>query len=174
MNVIPDRVVLEYQLRNDDMQKIATMSDDFDQAARGCASALGCGAEITTFCGYMPTKEDQDLGKIYAGVVNDFFAPDATIRTDGFATGSTDMGDVSMIMPALHGYCPGFGGTAHGADFFVADEDVAYIQSAKIAAAMAVRLLCDDAAAARPIAAKKASMLSVEGYKALVRQIERR
>ena len=84
------------------------------------------------------------------------------------------MGDVSMIMPALHGYCPGFGGTAHGADFFVADEDVAYIQSAKIAAAMAVRLLCDDAAAARPIAAKKASMLSVEGYKALVRQIERR
>ena len=173
VNVIPDRVVLEYQLRNDDMEKIASMSADFDQAARGCASALGCGAEIATFCGYMPTKEDQDIGKVYAGVVNEFFDPDAKVRTDGFSAGSTDMGDVSTILPALHGYCPGFGGTAHGCDFFVADEDVAYVRNAKIAAAMAVRLLCDDAAVARPIAAKKASLMSVEDYKAFVRRIER-
>ena len=174
VNVIPDKVVMEYQIRNDDMEKIAAMSADFDQAVRGCASALGCGADIATFCGYMPTKEDQDLGRVYAGVVNDYFDPDAKIRTDGFSAGSTDMGDVSTILPALHGYCPGMGGTAHGADFFVADEDVAYIRNAKIAAAMAVRLLCDGATLARPIAAKKASLMSVADYKAFVRRIEGR
>ena len=172
VNVIPDRAVLEYQLRNDDLGKIASMSADFDQAAQGCASALGCGAEIDTFCGYLPSKEDQDIGKVYAGVVHDFFDPDAKFRTDGFTEGSTDMGDVSTILPALHGFCPGFGGTGHGCDFFVADEDVAYVRNAKIAAAMAVRLLCDDAAVARPIAAKKASMMSVDDYRAFVQKIE--
>ncbi len=173
VNVVPDKAAMEYQLRNDDMGKIAAMSADFDQAVRGCAAALGCGAEIATCSGYMPMKEDQDIGKIYADVVKDFFDPGANMRTDGFNPGCTDMGDVSTILPALHGYCPGLGGTIHGSDFFIADEDVAYVRSAKIAAAMAVRLLCEGAALAKPIAAKKASMMSVADYKAFVRRIER-
>ena len=61
-------------------------------------------------------------------------------------TGSTDMGDISQIMPAIHPYVGGATGLGHGADYVVRNYQLAVITAAKAMAATAVDLLADGAA----------------------------
>jgi hypothetical protein len=63
----------------------------------------------------------------------------------GHRGSSTDMGDVSMLIPALHAYSGGFACAPHTCDFLVTDPEKAYIDSAKLLAMDAVSLLADDA-----------------------------
>ena len=60
-------------------------------------------------------------------------------------TGSTDMGDISQIMPAIHPYVGGATGLGHGADYVVQDYQLAVITAAKAMAATVVDLLADGA-----------------------------
>jgi hypothetical protein len=62
---------------------------------------------------------------------------------------STDMGDLSHLMPALHPFAGGYRGTNHSRDFLVADEEMAYVLPAAMMAMTVVDLLHDDAGEAR-------------------------
>ena len=73
------------------------------------------------------------------------------VTESGHRSGSTDMGDISHVMPTLHPYMGGATGSGHGADYAIADPKVAYVEPAKQLALMAVDLLWDDAAGARDI-----------------------
>jgi len=84
--------------------------------------------------------------------------PDAPFTRGIYRPSSTDMGDVSMIIPSLHGYFRGFAGTAHTDDFLVSDPHQAYVDSAKMLALDAVDLLWGDAAAGKAAAAVKCPM----------------
>lgn len=69
----------------------------------------------------------------------------------GHRSGSTDMGDISHVMPALHPYMGGAAGSGHGADYAIADPGLAYVEPAKQLAIMAVDLLWGNAETAREI-----------------------
>lgn len=62
--------------------------------------------------------------------------------------GSSDMGDLSHVIPAIHPVAGGFCGNAHAKDFAICDEEMAYILPAKMMAATAIDLLWDGAAEA--------------------------
>jgi hypothetical protein len=51
-------------------------------------------------------------------------------KYDIYWSASTDMGDLSTIMPVVHPYAPGAVGTAHGNDYYVKDKEKACIMSA--------------------------------------------
>jgi metal-dependent amidase/aminoacylase/carboxypeptidase family protein len=72
-------------------------------------------------------------------------------RQIGHRAGSTDMGDLSMVMPVLHPYIGGATGSGHGADYKIVDATLAYVTQAKALAAMAVDLLADGARGAREV-----------------------
>ncbi len=169
VNIIPDTATLEYQLRAETLDKIKNLSAKFDRCVKGCASALGCHVDITTMHGYLPTITDPDLLTIYGDVVHSL-QPEVTVaEKQGFSTGSTDMGDVSQIIPAIHGTCKGARGTGHGISYGIDNPELAYIENAKILAGMAVELLYGDAESGKKIAARKPSMMSIEEYKDIVR-----
>jgi hypothetical protein len=92
----------------------------------------------------------------------------------GHRTGSTDMGDLSQIMPILHPFIGGARGTGHGADYAIADPELAYVGSAKLLASMAVDLLADGAAGAQKVLAGAKPPMTREGYLAFQRGIARR
>jgi len=73
------------------------------------------------------------------------------VTESGHRSGSTDMGDISHVMPTLHPYMGGATGGGHGADYAIADPKLAYVEPAKQLALMAVDLLWDDAGAAREV-----------------------
>src|SRR5260370_9295014 len=59
-------------------------------------------------------------------------------RPIGHRTGSTDMGDLSQVMPVLHPYVGGARGNGHGADFEIVDKPLPYLVTAKAPPAIAV------------------------------------
>ena len=69
------------------------------------------------------------------------------------STGSTDMGDLSRIMPTVQPYACGAKGTFHGNDFYIVDPERACVDAAKWQLAMAKRLLENGATLAKQIIA---------------------
>ena len=68
-----------------------------------------------------------------------------------WSTGSTDMGDVSCVMPALHPSIGGATGLEHSKEYFITDPVMACVGSAKVQAAILVRLLENEGAEAKRI-----------------------
>jgi len=86
---------------------------------------------------------------------------------------STDMGDVSHLMPTIESRAGGASGTGHGADYRIADPDVAYILPAKAAACTIIDLLVDGAAAAREIIDGFQAPMTKEQYLTFLRSQDR-
>ena len=61
------------------------------------------------------------------------------------------MGDVSQLMPCLHPYIRAASGAAHGAQWRIEDEQLAYVEPAKVMSGVLVDLLWDHGVLARKI-----------------------
>ncbi len=164
INVIPDDVRLAYQLRASSVEQLRAISRIFDNAMNGGALSVGAKAEIQTIPGYWAMYNDRDLYQLYrkiAGELNpdrkieDFISPEP---------GSTDMGDVSAIMPALHAFAPGQNGPGHSPDFSIHDLRTACVNMSKILAFLAIELLYGDAEAGKKLADRKKNCMSIPGY----------
>lgn len=172
VNVIPADVRLETYVRGASIEAIVAEARKVDRALKAGAMALGATVHIDTLPGYMPRLVSQDLVDIYRANV-------ATLAGEGawseprFGAGSTDMGDVSHIMPAIEAQARGCSGTGHGADYQVCDPDVAYIAPAKLAAMTIIDLLVDGAARARQIIDSYQAPMTKEEYLAYMRGIAR-
>jgi metal-dependent amidase/aminoacylase/carboxypeptidase family protein len=95
------------------------------------------------------------------------------VTETGHRSGSTDMGDISHVMPTLHPYMGGASGSGHGADFTIVDPKLAYLEPAKQLALMAVDMLWDDAKAAKEIMAGFKPRMTKEAYLSFQRGLAR-
>ena len=91
----------------------------------------------------------------------------------GHRTGSTDMGDVSHIMPVIHPYVVAAKGNAHGDDYVVEDYELAVLTGAKAMALTVVDLLSDGAQRARRIAGSYRAPMSKREYLSAMRGMYR-
>ncbi len=165
VNVIPDRSGLEYMLRAPTLEAVEELSRSFDRAMKGAAMAMGAAVEIKTSAGYMPLFNDLELSRIFIDLVKENITTDTEFRIKSvFAKSSTDMGDLSVIMPAVHCDIPGSSGSSHGKDYVIADKWKAYVDNAKLLALMAVELLYGDAGRGRAIAANREGKISIQDY----------
>ncbi|MBI4629663.1 MAG: amidohydrolase [Candidatus Rokubacteria bacterium] len=173
VNVIPGEVRLETYVRGRTVEAILDANKKVDRALRAGALALGASVEIETLPGYMPMTCDPIMGRHFKANAATLFGGEH-YREIGHRTGSTDMGDLSMVMPVLHPYIGGARGTGHGADYAIVDQPLAYLGPAKALAAMAVDLLADGAAGAREVLAAAKPPMTREQYLAFQRGIARR
>ena len=60
---------------------------------------------------------------------------------ESIGSGSTDMGDLSCVMPVVHPYAAGATGRSHGSDYQIADPVAACVGSAKLQLGMLLLLL---------------------------------
>ena len=89
-----------------------------------------------------------------------------------YSSGSTDMGDLSCIMPVVQPYAPGASGTSHGDDFYITDPELACIKNAKWQLAMIKLLLENHAERANKIISDfKPMFVSKEEYLAYVESL---
>ena len=78
--------------------------------------------------------------------------PEHTFVTrDTFWSASTDMGDLSCIMPVVHPCAGGEVGKAHGNDYYIADPVAACVDSAKLQVEMLYILLSNGAERAKEV-----------------------
>jgi amidohydrolase len=173
VNVIPADVRLETYVRGRSVEAILDAERKVDRALRAGALALGARVEIETLPGYLPLRCDPLMTRHFRASAETLFGAEH-YREIGHRTGSTDMGDLSQVMPALHPYIGGARGTGHGPDYAIVDPALAYLGPAKALAAMVVDLMADGAAGAREVLARAKPPMTREGYLAFQRQLARR
>ena len=173
VNVIPGEVRIETYVRGRTMEAILDAEKKVDRAFRAGALALGAAVEIETLPGYLPMTCDPTMTRQFEENAATLLGA-ASYRRIGHRTGSTDMGDLSQVMPILHPHMGGARGTGHAADWEIVDKPLAYLGPAKALAAMVVDLLAEGAAGAREVLAQARPPMTREGYLAFQRGLARR
>ncbi len=151
INIIPDDVRMEYQIRACRFGTIVDVSQKFDRALLGCASALDAKVEIQTLPGYLPMINTPELYELYLKHAYDVFGKPDSPGEPFLPAGSTDMGDVSFVVPAIHPCCPGADGVPHGVDFSVPDPGGTCSCMARTMLRMAAELLYGNAGNFEPL-----------------------
>jgi amidohydrolase len=168
VNVIPADVRLETYVRGASVDAIVAAAEKVDRALKGGAMALGATVEINTLPGYLPRIVSPELLAVYKGNAVALVG-ESEWWDSSFGAGSTDMGDVSHIMPAIETSAAGSSGTGHGADYAICDPETAYITPAKAAAMTLIDLLVDGAARARQVVDAYKPPMSKDEYLTFMR-----
>ena len=106
---------------------------------------------------------DQNQQEIYYQNAVSLVGEDDVVQSYVYMAGSTDMGDVSQIMPAYTHTQAAQSASAMD-DFLINDFELAIIVPAKVLAMTVIDLLADDAAKAKEIKAKCKPILTKEEY----------
>lgn len=172
VNVVPAEVCLETFVRGRTNNAIADAEKKVDRALKAGAVAVGAEVEIQTIPGYMPLINDPGMAEVFKSNAIAILGEEEYVE-GGHGTGSTDMGDVSHLMPALHPNIGGIAGTGHGADYEIVDKDLFYVTSAKLLAMTAIDLLSGHAETARDIIEKFKPEMTLDEYLAYQKRVFR-
>ena len=170
VNVIPNDARLETYVRARTVEAIEAAAVKVDRALTAGALALGARVEINTLPGYLPLFNDERLLALYRANFERDYAPEQW-HTREHGAGSTDMGDLSHIMPTIQPYAVGARGQGHGSDWAAADPYIHYVLPAKLMALTVVDLLADDAREARALLHGYQPRLSRAGYLAFMQRM---
>lgn len=163
VNNVPADVRMELYVRAKTMNAIDKTHKRVDAALQSGGTAIGCDTIIKTLPGMFPLICNQRMNELMsqnARQVN----PAVQIRQAGHFSASSDMGDVSHLMPVIHPFIGGTNGLLHTAGFKVEDFDAAVILPAKAFAMMIIDLLYEDAAEAKNILADFKPALTKQQY----------
>ena len=151
VNAIPETVRIESYVRGKTSKAIEQANKRVNRALVGAALSLGTNVEIIDIPGYFPLVNSRGMAEV-AREAAELVLPNVTFTVKtSVGTGSTDMGNLSRIMPVLHPHASGVSGTGHGNDYRIADPEAACVDTAKLQLAIAILLLKDDAARAKEI-----------------------
>jgi len=152
VNAIPDDVTIESYVRGASLDAIVSVNKKVNRAIAASAASLGGGVLIHDRPGYTPLSNDINFLKVAEQAMIETVGKEKTLANyEGWATGCTDMGDVSAVMPSIHPYCAGSKGAAHGSEYYIVDPETACVSSAKMQVLLLSMLLENDAERAKHI-----------------------
>ena len=166
VSAVPSDVRLEWRVRSSTPEVVVENSVAVDRCFRAGALAVGASVNITTIPGYLPMRHDTKLQDIFRRTAVDLLGDHATLvmparRNRG---GSTDMGDLSHIIPACHPYTAGAVGPGHSSEYIITDYESAVIVPAKIMAMVVIELLADGAKRAKEVKANHRPLMTKQAY----------
>jgi len=150
VNNVPSDVRIESYVRGSNVPAIVEANKKVNRALEAGAMAVGAKVEINDLPGYMPYTHNEELDKLLkencAAVVGE-----DRVEEGEHSTGSTDMGDISCIMPTSSIGMGGVTGQGHGRTYEFVDKELEYVIPAKVLALTCIDLLYDKAAKAKEI-----------------------
>ena len=168
VSAVPADVRMESFVRGKTIEAVLGANRKVDRALRAGAMAVGAKVNIQTLPGYLPIQQDANLAELFrANAVS--LVGEEHVGKVGHRTGSTDMGDVSHLMPVIHPYVGGATGLGHGADYVIQDYDLAVISAAKALASTVVDLLSDGASKGGNIVSSHRPAMTTSEYLSFMR-----
>ena len=166
VSAVPSDVRLEWRVRSGTPKVVVENSLAVDRCFRAGALAVGASVNITTIPGYLPMRHDTKLQDIFRRTAVELLGESATLvmparRNRG---GSTDMGDLSHLIPACHPYASGAVGPGHSKEYVITDYESAVIAPAKIMAMVVIDLLADGAKRAKEVKASHRPAMTKRAY----------
>ena len=165
---VPADVRMETYVRAKSVDAFLSASEKVDRALRAGAMSVGGSVKITTLPGYLPIQSDESMLELYSANAATLVGEGDLVRLT-HRTGSTDMGDVSQLMPVIHPYVVAATGTGHGDDYVVQDYELGVLTGANAMAMTVIDLLCDGAARAKAIKNAYKAPMTKEEYLSLMR-----
>lgn len=163
VNVIPDYVKMESYVRASNLPAMKDVNARINRALQAGAMALGAECDIHDLAGYLPMKPDENFRAVLRANAQKIFGTEFVTEGE-HAAGSTDMGDVSHLMPVVHPWVGCVSGVLHGANYRLTDEKTAFTKTPQVLAGTIVDLLWDDAAEAERICAAHKPELTKAEY----------
>ena len=152
VNAIPETVKLEAQARGASYEAMYEYNKN-----------------INDHPGHIPLNNDRNLAAIMAEAMEAISGPGSVVTDEDWSTGTTDMGDISSIMPTVQPHASGSIGIGHGNNYYVADKKLGCLYPAECLVLTAAKLLSDDAALAKKVIAEnKPYFKSKEEYLAAI------
>ena len=149
-NAIPGVAKLDTYVRASTFEKMKQINRRINQALSASAAAIGANLLIHDVPGNMPLKNDEKLSSLFCKTAEEIFG-EGCVRQAPWNCGTSDLGDISCLMPTIHPYSSGTIGTAHGSNYHIVDPVRASVNPAKVLAAMTAKLLYGDASLAHSI-----------------------
>lgn len=150
VNTVPAEVCMESYVRAANIKAMRQANAKVNRACRGAAYAVGAQVEIEDMPGYLPMQQNRMLSELFAANAS-AAGPSLAVEWGLPFCGSTDMGDLSYIVPVIQPTISGFSGAAHSKNFAIADEKLAYLVPAKIMAATVIDILEENACLAEKV-----------------------
>ena len=167
---VPADVRMETYVRGASIDAFLSASEKVDRALRAGAMAVGGSVTITTLPGYLPIQSNESFLNLYKSNAAELVGEEKLQRLT-HRTGSTDMGDISQLMPVIHPYVEAASGNGHGIDYVIDDYDLAVVTGAKAMAMTVIDLLADGASNASRIVSENNSLLTKSSYLSLLRSM---
>jgi amidohydrolase len=166
VSAVPADVRLEWRVRSSTPRAVVNNAAVVDRCFKAGALAVGASVEITNIPGYLPLRQDTNLQDLFRRNSAELLGEGATLliparRNRG---GSTDMGDLSHIIPVCHPYTGGADGPGHSKEYLVNDYEMAVVNPAKVMAMVVIDLLAEDAAKAKEVIGAHRPALSKQAY----------
>lgn len=172
VNAVPDEVLYEGRVRANSLEAIEPIAERIIRCYRAGALAMGASVEVQTVAGYHPLEQDPTMQRLFVDNAELILGRRSinVVANDQSHGGSTDMGDLSTIMPVIHPYANSASGVGHGQDYIIDDYDRAVVAPAKVMAATILQLLGDGAQLATEALAKNKPAMSADQYVKLQRE----
>ncbi|MBQ9756106.1 MAG: amidohydrolase [Clostridia bacterium] len=165
VNAVPDEVTIESYVRASNSIAMKNATQAVNRAISASCAAIGAKAHIEDLAGSEPLHEDANLREVALKVFEDIVGKDGYVYNDTWAASSTDMGDLSTLVPSIHMYTNGAIGSSHGINYYVEDPYNACVNGAKAEVGLLCELLKNGAEKAKEIIAKfKPVFNSVDEY----------
>lgn len=163
VNCVPDYVQVESYVRASNIQAIVDGNQRVNRALKAGGDAVGATCVIHDLPGYLPMRDNPDMNQLLRSNSEPLFGTE-NVRQRVHMTASTDMGDVSHLMPVIHPWVGCIEGVLHSAEYNITVPDVAYIKTAQALAMTIVDLLYDEAQVAEEILENFEAPLTKETY----------
>ncbi len=124
VNLIPDYAFVETYIRGADTETIQATVIKLQNAARGCAGAIGADVNVEIQPGYEPFYADKNLHTLLKETAEINRIP---FIEEEYSSASTDVGNISMLKPTIMLGLPGVNGKFHNPEFRITDEKAAYV-----------------------------------------------
>jgi len=172
VNAVPADVQLEWRVRAGTSEALERYSGIVDRCFKAGALAVGAQVSIQSIPGYLPMRNEPALQELFIQNVEALMGRGkvTVVPPDRNPGGSTDMGDLSHVIPSLHPYVGGTTGSNHARDYLVTDYETAVIAPAKAMACMVIDLLADGARGAREVLSKARVAMTIDRYLAMQRK----
>ena len=144
VNSVPDEVCIDTYVRGASTEAIQKGKAAVHRACTGSAEMIGANVEFEYIPGYLPLKEDTSLSEIFEDACSEIIGEDNMVYGKE-VTGSSDIGDLSHILPTIQPSVGGFKGMLHSKKFEVVNTDIAYLLPVKAMAVTIAELLYNNA-----------------------------
>lgn len=163
VNSVPSDVRVETYVRANKVGVLEKVNRKVDKALKAGGDAIGAEVIIKTIPGQMPLMCSKRLNEIFLENARQFISEEHISKTGHFFP-STDMGDVSQLMPVIHPFLGGVSGKLHSKDFKVEDPYEAIILPAKLSGMTVIDLLSENAKQGKEIIRSHKGTLTKEEY----------